>query len=223
MGRFDETRAVEVRVFVVEMRMRCRQLIWLGLIFAGGAGAVTIRDVEPELVPKRQEDGYYASVGIGFVNLDGRGVGVRAPLGLKMASNRWRLIGSANILDLSFLEGDNRDPRYFRPYVNSTICVDGQTGFQAASYRCSGGTNVLAAASADLSYVIADEVWISNQPGKLFAGLGYRSAKPQTAYGTLGIFFDQPGRTAGGFKLMVGEGYIAFGLLWAYDLRRFFN
>ena len=202
--------------------MRCRPLIWICLFIAGGAEAVRIHDIEPEPLPKRQQDGYYAALGVGFVNLDGQGVGVRAPLGFKFVSNRLRLIGSANFLDLSFLEGQNRDPRYYRPFVNSTLCVDGRTNFRVASYRCSGGTDVQVSASADLAYVIADEVWIASQPGKLFAGVGYRHAKPQTAYGTIGVFFDPPNQSAGGFKFMFGEGYVALGLLWGFDLRRLF-
>ena len=71
-------------------------------------------------------------------------------------------------------------------------------------------------------YILIDEVWIGDQPGKFFAGLGYRHVKPRTAYGTLGLFFDQPGRTVGGFKCVFGKGYIALGIIWAYDLRRIF-
>ena len=193
-----------------------------GALCAGGADAVRIHDMEPEPVPKRQQDGYYAAVGVGFVNLDQRGVGVRMPLGFKYVSNRLRLIGSANVLDLSFLEGDDRDPRYYRPFPNSTLCADSQTGFRVASYRCSGGTELVGSLSGDLVYIIADEVWVAAQPGKLFAGLGYRHLNPATLYGTLGLFFDQPDQTAGGFKLMVGDGFVAMGLLWTFDLRRIF-
>ena len=202
--------------------MRCRSLILICLFYAGGAEAVRIQDMEPEQIPKRQQDGYYAAMGVGFVNIDGLGVGVRAPLGFKFVSNRFRLIGSANLLDLSFLEGDNRDTRYYRPFVNSTLCVDRNYNVRVPNYRCSGGTKVQISASADLAYIIADEVWIANQPGKIFAGVGYRHTKPQTAYGTIGVFFDPPHKSAGGFKFMFGEGYVALGLLWGFDLRRLF-
>ena len=197
-------------------------LMGIGALGAGGADAVRIYDIEPEPVPKRQQDGYYASLGVGFVNLDQRGVGVRMPLGLKYVSNRFRLIASANLLDLSFLEGDDRDSRYYRPFPNSTLCADSQTGFRVASYRCSGGTELVGSLSGDLVYIIADEVWVAAQPGKFFAGLGYRHLNPATFYGTLGLFFDQPDQTAGGFKLMVGDGFVAMGLLWIFDLRRIF-
>ena len=192
----------------------------LFLLAPSAVDAVRIRDADPVSVPVRTEDGYYATVGVGFINIDQRGVGARVPMGVKYASVRWRLIASVHALDLAFLEGDERDQRYFRPFVNSTLCVDGQTGFRVPSYRCSGGTDLIGAASADLAYVVANEVWIGPQPGRLFAGLGYRHRNPSTLYGTLGFFFDQPGRTAGGFKLMVGEGFVAMGLSWAFDLRR---
>ena len=73
-----------------------------------------------------------------------------------------------------------------------------------------------------LAYIVLDEVWIAGRPGKLFAGLGYRHLDPATAYGTLGLFFDAPGRTVGGFKVLVGKGYVTLGLLWGFDLRRVF-
>ena len=197
-------------------------LIWIGLLLASGAEAVRIQDAGPEEVPKRQHDGYYAAIGVGFVNLDHRGAGVRVPLGLRAVFDRLRLIGAANVLDLSFHEGDDYDPHYFRPIPTRSICVDNRTGYQVSNYRCSGGTDWIRSLSADLAYIVADEVWIAGRPGKLFAGLGYRLANPATAYGTLGLFFDAPGRTVGSFKVLVGKGYLTLGLLWGFDLRRVF-
>ena len=197
-------------------------LIWIGLLLASGAEAVRIQDVVPEEVPKRQRDGYYAAVGVGFINLDHRGSGVRVPLGFRAVFNRLRLIGSANVFDVSFHEGDDYDPRYFRPYPTRTYCFDTRTGYRVADYRCSGGTDWLRSLSADLAYIVLDEVWIAGRPGKLFAGAGYRHLNPATAYGTLGLFFDAPGRTVGGFKVLVGRGYVTLGLLWGFDLRRVF-
>ena len=197
-------------------------LIWIGLLLASGAEAVRIQDVVPEEVPKRKRDGYYAAVGVGFITLDHRGSGVRVPLGFRAVFNRLRLICSANALDVSFHEGDDYDPRYFRPYPTSTACFDVRTGYRVAPYRCSGGTDWLRSLSADLAYIVLDEVWIVGRPGKLFAGLGYRHLSPATAYGTLGLFFDAPGRTVGGFKVLVGKGYVTLGLLWGFDLRRVF-
>ena len=148
--------------------------------------------------------------------------GVRVPLGFRAVFNRLRLIGSINVLDVSFHEGDDYDPRYFRPYPTRTYCFDTRTGYRVADYRCSGGTDWLRSLSADLAYIVLDEVWIAGRPGKLFAGAGYRHLDPATAYGTLGMFFDAPGRTVGSFKILVGKGYVTLGLLWGFDLRRVF-
>lgn len=198
------------------------QLVWIGLLLASGAEAVRIQDAVPEEAPKRPHDGYYAAVGLGFINLDHRGAGVRVPLGFRAVFNRLRLICSANVLDVSFHEGDDYDPRYTRPFPSSTACFDSRTGYRVAAYRCSGGTDWLRSLSADLAYIVLDEVWIAGRPGKLFAGLGYRHLDPATAYGTLGLFFDAPGRTVGSFKVLVGRGYVTLGLLWGFDLRRVF-
>lgn len=199
-------------------------LIWIGLLLASGAEAVRIQDVVPEEVPKRQRDGYYAAVGLGFINLDHRGAGVRVPLGFRAVFNRLRLICSANVLDVSFHEGDDYDSRYVRvrSITNRTYCVDRRTNYPVPLYRCSGGTDWLRSLSADLAYIVLDEVWIAGRPGKLFAGAGYRHLDPATAYGTLGMFFDAPGRTVGSFKILVGKGYVTLGLLWGFDLRRVF-
>ncbi len=197
-------------------------LVWIGLLLASGAEAVRIQDAVPEEAPKRPHDGYYAAVGLGFINLDHRGAGVRVPLGFRAVFNRLRLICSVNVLDVSFHEGDDYDPRYTRPFPSSTACFDSRTGYRVAAYRCSGGTDWLRSLSADLAYIVLDEVWIAGRPGKLFAGLGYRHLDPATAYGTLGLFFDAPGQTVGSFKVLVGRGYVTLGLLWGFDLRRVF-
>ena len=196
--------------------------IWIGLLLASGAEAVRIQDAVAEEVPKRQHDGYYAAVGLGFINLDHRGAGVRVPLGFRAVFNRLRLICSANALDVSFHEGDDYDPRFFRPYPTRSYCFDTRTGYRVADYRCSGGTDWLRSLSADVAYIVLDEVWIAGRPGKLFAGAGYRHLSPETVYGTLGLFFDAPGQTVGGFKVLVGKGYVTLGLLWGFDLRRVF-
>ena len=65
-----------------------------------------------------------------------------------------------------------------------------------------------------------DEVWIGDQPGKLFAGLGHRFAQPQTFYGTIGLFFDNRSRDAGGVKLAIGRDYVNLGIVWGWDLTR---
>jgi len=164
----------------------------------------------------------YGSVGLGFVNLD-RGVGIGIPLGFTALLSRYRLIGTANLLDVGLLEGDDRDPRYFRPYLGSSLCVDSRTGWSVPNYYCSGGTDALFSTSADLSYILLDEVWFSDKPGRLFVGIGRRFAKPQTFYGTLGLFFDSRSRAAGGAKLNIGEEYMNLGIVWGLDLPRVFR
>ena len=148
-----------------------------------------IQDVVPEEVPKRKHDGYYAAVGVGFINLDHRGSGVRVPLGFRAVFNRLRLICSANALDVSFHEGDDYDPRFFRPYPTRTYCFDTRTGYRVADYRCSGGTDWLRSLSADLAYIVLDEVWIAGRPGKLFAGLRLPPPKPRDGVWNLGLVF----------------------------------
>lgn len=172
--------------------------------------------------PTRPGNRLYASVGLGFVNLD-RSIGIGIPLGFTAALNRYRLLGTANLLDIALLEGKDWDPRYYRPYYGSSLCTDRQTDFIVPSYYCSGGTDVLITASADLSYIFFEEVWIGNQPGKLFAGIGHRFSKPRTFYGTIGIHFDARSRGAGGFKLSIGEEFVNLGIAWGIDLGRLFR
>ena len=124
--------------------------------------------------------------------------------------------------DASFHEGDDYDPRFFRQFPTRTYCFDTRTGYRVADYRCTGGTDWLRSLSADLAYIVLDEVWIAGRPVKLFAGGGYRHLSPSTAYGTLGLFFDAPGRTVSGFKVLVERGNVTLGLLSSFDLRRVF-
>jgi len=171
--------------------------------------------------PLRQPNRFYGSVGLGFINLE-RGTGVDIPLGFTAVLNRYRLIGTVNVLDIGLMEGDDRDPRYQRPVFGSSMCFDTQTKYQVPDYRCSGGTDALGSAGGDLSYIFFDNVWISDQPGKLFAGAGYRVSHPRTVYGTFGIYFDARSRHAGGVKLAIGQAYVNLGIVWGFDLRRIF-
>ena len=188
----------------------------LALVLAGGPGS-------PEGSPERTERPVrlYGSFGLGFVNLE-RKIGLGIPLGATVVLDRYRLIGTVNALDLGLLEGDDRDPRYYRPLFGRSICVDSQTGWQVPDYYCSGGTDLVGSAGIDLSYIFFDEVWIGDQPGRLFGGVGRRFAHPQTLYGTVGIYFDARSRGAGGIKLAVGRDYVNLGIAWGFDLSRFF-
>lgn len=196
--------------------VRLASLLCLLLIPAGELGSQI-----NEPTAGRQPNRFYGSMGLGIVNLD-QGVGVGIPLGITAILNRYRLIGTLNVLDIGLLEGNDRDPRYVRPYYRSTLCVDSLTGWQVMDYHCSGGTDAVRSAGMDLSYIIFDEVWISDRPGKLFAGLGGRSANPRTLYGTVGIYFESRSRNAGGAKLAIGRDYVNMGIVWGVDLQRWF-
>lgn len=161
----------------------------------------------------------YLATGLGFADL-GRRVGIAAPLGATLVLDRVRLIGSVGLLDLTFTEGTGRDPDFYRPVLGSTLCVDRQTGRAVPDYWCSGGTDVLRSASADLGYVLLDEVWIGDQPGKLFVGAGQRFRRPRTPYGIVGFYFDRRQRVAAGARLSVGHNYVSLGVVWGLEVRR---
>jgi len=206
-------------------RIRVVALVLLGLLL------VPTGELESQLRIIRQEkptpkktavNQFYASVGVGFLNID-RGIGVALPLGLTASLGPYRLLASARLLDIGLLEGSDRDQRYYHPYFGSSLCADSQTGYSVPNYYCSGGTDGLLSAAADLSYVLLDEVWIGDQPGKLFVGLGHRFAQPQTFYGTIGLYFDSRSRDAGGVKLAIGRDYVNMGLVWGWNLNRIFR
>ena len=164
----------------------------------------------------------YASFGIGFINIDERGPGVRSPLGLVAVLNKQRLIVRTSLLDLSFLEGNQRDERYARSYslYAPSNCYDTRTGYYVSSYRCSGGTDLLASASVELNYIALREVWLANHQGKVFVGAGWRF-EIHKAFGSIGSFLSAPAqqrRSAADDR----KGFVGFGLLWGYDLRRLF-
>lgn len=179
----------------------------------------------PPPPPDAANTSLYATTGIGFINIDGRGPGVRAPLGFAATFNKQRLILRVNALDLSFLEGNDQDDRYVRSFASfgPSSCIDTQYNSYVADYRCSGGTDLLTSSSVGLSYIALNEVWLAGNKGKIFVGGGLRVAKPQGGYGTIGFFFERPYHSSGGVQLMIGKGFVGFGLLWGYDLRRLFN
>lgn len=180
---------------------------------------------QPPPPPSVPSTSLYATTGIGFINIDGRGPGVRVPLGLAVTFNNQRLVVRANALDMSFLEGNDRDNRYARSFASfgPSSCIDTQNNVYVADYRCSGGTDILLSSSVDLSYIALEEVWLGGHQGKIFVGGGMRGAKPRGGYGTIGFFFERAYHSSGGVQLMIGQGFVGFGLLWGYDLRRLFN
>ena len=117
---------------------------FIALIALLHAEAVSAQSAEPNLMPVPDPNAsLYASFGIGFINIDERGPGVRSPLGLVAVLNKQRLIVRTSLLDLSFLEGNQRDERYARSYslYAPSNCYDTRTGYYVSSYRCSGGTD----------------------------------------------------------------------------------
>lgn len=179
-------------------------------------------EVLPQILPSQSANALYGSVGVGFVNLERR-VGVGIPIGFTAVSSPYRLIGTLNLLELALLEGSDRNPRYYRPYFGNSLCVDAQTGYSVPAYWCSGGTEALTSASADLSFILFDEVWIGDQPGRIFAGLGYRLRQPHTLYGTLGFFAHARAHHAGSVRLALGGDYVHLGIAWGIELRRLFR
>jgi hypothetical protein len=209
------------------LSMRCGYTaglaLLLGLLVApAGESQVAIWPETPPPPRKPPVNRFYASVGVGILNID-RGVGVDLPLGFTAALGQYRLLATARLLDIGLLEGNDRDPRYYHPYFGSSLCADSQSGRSVPNYYCSGGTDGLLSSAVDLSYVLLDEVWIGDQPGKLFAGLGHRFSRPQTFYGTIGLYFDSRSRDAGGIKLAIGRDYVNMGIVWGWDLARIFR
>lgn len=206
-------------------RYRILLTAFIALIALLHAEAVSAQSAEPNLMPVPDPNAsLYASFGIGFINIDERGPGVRSPLGLVAVLNKQRLIVRTSLLDLSFLEGNQRDERYARSYslYAPSNCYDTRTGYYVSSYRCSGGTDLLASASVELNYIALREVWLANHRGKVFAGAGWRLRDPRGAFGSIGFFFERARHSSGGVQLMIGRGFVGFGLLWGYDLRRLF-
>lgn len=198
-------------------------LIALALLLL--VASISAQEIEPDLMPVADPNAsLYASFGIGFINIDERGPGVRSPLGLVAVLNAQRLIVRTSLLDLSFLEGDQRDDRYARSFslYAPSNCYDTQTGYYVSSYRCSGGTDLLTSASIELNYIVLREVWLANNRGKVFTGAGWRLKDPQGAFGSIGFLFERARHSSGGVQLMVGKEFVGFGLLWGYDLRRLF-
>jgi hypothetical protein len=202
-----------------------RCIILLAALFFASASVSAQQGTLPPPPPPAANTSLYATTGIGFINIDGRGPGVRAPLGFAATFNKQRLILRANVLDLSFLEGNDQDNRYVRSFASfgPSSCIDTQYNSYVADYRCSGGTDLLTSSSIELSYIALNEVWLAGHQGKVFVGGGLRVAKPRGGYGTIGFFFERPYHSSGGVQLMIGKGFVGFGLLWGYDLRRLFN
>ncbi|MEW6749970.1 MAG: hypothetical protein AB1505_03220 [Candidatus Latescibacterota bacterium] len=189
----------------------------LALPAAPGPAGSEGEELPPAPPHRTQRNRFYLSVGLGLLSLD-RGVGVDVPVELSAAFDRLRLVASGAVADLGLLEGGDRDPRYYRPSPLYSYCMDTLTGGYVPDYYCSGGTDAILSASADLGYVVFDEIRISDQPGRLYAGAGYRFAKPRTPYATVGMLFDRSSSRVGRVRLAIGERYVSLGFSWGIHL-----
>ncbi|NKB69251.1 MAG: hypothetical protein GKR89_19450 [Candidatus Latescibacteria bacterium] len=203
------------------VRIGILAVCWTIGIANSAAAQRRVEDYTPPTLDKLKS-GLYGSAGLGFLNLE-KGVGISLPVGLTAIASSYRLVASVSLVDIGLLEGQNRDPRYFRVTTfGQPVCVDRQTGFRVSDFRCSGGTDALRAASVDLSFIVFEELWLGGRPGRVLVGGGYRFMNPGTPYGTISLYFDARKDMLGGFKAAVGQEYVFFGVFWALDLRRVF-
>ncbi|MBT4498118.1 MAG: hypothetical protein HOC74_10375, partial [Gemmatimonadetes bacterium] len=76
-------------------------LLALLLAPAGESQMATWQETPPPRKPPVNR--FYASVGVGFLNID-RGIGVNIPLGFTTVLGRYRLLATARLLDVGLLE-----------------------------------------------------------------------------------------------------------------------
>lgn len=171
-----------------------------------------------------EADGVYLSAGLGLLSLD-QGAGFNIPLGFTVVSSRLRLIATVNLLDAGILQESNTSTRYVRfiDSVGRSVCVDTEFNRAVSSFNCSGSSDLLRSASADVGFVPIETDFFAGKAGKVFIGAGFRQRQPQTFYGTLGMIFPTASRTAGGFKVQVGSDFVFVGVTWSMDLRRIFG
>jgi hypothetical protein len=166
-------------------------------------------------------DGIYVSSGLGFLSLD-RGSGFNVPMGITAVSSRLHLIASLNLLDLGLLQEPDPESRYTR-YIDSfgqSICVDTETNFRASSFNCSGSTEFVRSASADIGFVPIQTDFFGGKQSMIFGGAGFRLRRPRTAYGTLGMLFPTYSGTIAGFKIMAGKDFALVQITWGINVRR---
>lgn len=173
--------------------------------------------------PPTPRSEFYLSSGLGFLNIDTQ-AGIAIPVGLTAVLTPYRLLFTASAIDIGLLEEESDDPRFERLYVTGggRACLDRETGFLVSDFRCSGGTDVRGASSADLSLFLIRNLWFGNQPGNLFAGGGFRAFNPKTPYATFGLLFNARPEKVGGFKVNVGNDYVSVGIFGGLNLRRWF-
>lgn len=194
------------------MRFTC--VLLLSLILTSALGAQE-RTASPRL---------YAAIGLGFVNLDQRGLGVDVPVGFQLILPRYRLVAAVQALDLALLQQQQNqaDARFVRAFTSygEPVCYDTQIGRQVSSFLCGGDTKALFSLGADLSFTPVETSFFGGKPGRLAVGVGYRGFHPRTVYGTLGLLFNGPNGAGGGIRVALGQRYVYVGAHWVFLPRR---
>jgi hypothetical protein len=193
--------------------MRFARVLLLALFLTGPANA-------QEPAPASR---LYAALGLGFVNLKEKGLGIDLPLGLQVVLPRHRLVASIQLLDLALLQQQERTNRRFVRTFNAygePLCYDNQTGFLVSSFRCGGDTELFFSAGLDLSVTPVETSFFGGKPGKLALGLGLRGFEPRTVYGTLGLLFNGPNGVGNSVRVALGRHYVFVGVHWALPPRR---
>ena len=165
----------------------------------------------------------YATFGLGFVNLEERGLGIDVPVGFHVILARYRLVAAIQALDLALLQQrDEAGARFVRAFnsYGEALCYDTQTGYLVSSFRCGGDTKALFSLGADLNFTPVETSFFGGKPGKLALGIGYRGLKPRTVYGTLGLLFNEVNGAGGGIRVALGRRYVYLGAHWAFLPRR---
>lgn len=193
--------------------MRFTRVLLLSLLLTGALGAQE----------KPASTRLYVAFGLGFVNLDQRGLGVDVPLGFQLIIPRYRLVASVQALDLALLQQQGRtDARFVRAFTSygQPACFDTQTGYLVSSFRCGGDTKVLLSLGADLSFIPVETSFFGGKPGKLALGVGYRGLNPRTLYGTLGLLFNGPNGSGTGIRVALGRRFVYVGANWVLPPKR---
>ena len=203
------------------MRGPTRRLVWLWALALCLAAAVVSAQVPYAEREAPTGDGLHGSSGLGFLSID-RGAGFNLPLGATLVSSRFRLVATLTLLDIGLLQKSDPDSRYTR-YVDTfgrTVCVDTETNFRVSSFNCSGESELLRSASADLGFIPIQTDFFAGKPGKVFVGGGFRMRRPRTAYGSLGMLFPNYSGTVGGLKVMAGSDFVLVEATWGIHINR---
>ncbi len=187
-------------------------LAWPAMVAPGSSAGLETTPPTPSGVR------VFATAGLGLLDTE-TSMGASIPLGAAVLLGPARLLLNASLLDLDLLEGERRGSRYYRPSLGYSYCMDSATGQFVPDYYCSASTDVSLSASADLSYVVFDEVWFADRPAKVTLGMGHRLRRPAANYLRIGLLFPSP-RTAIGAHLDLGSGLLRMGLAWGADLGR---